>query len=323
MIKRLSIRNFKSVRNLELACDRINIFIGEPNTGKSNILEAIGLLSFLFYGSFAPTPPLLEKFVRFESMINLFYDENLEEKIEIESDLGVLNIEFDGDFRIKWKDKLRVTADYRGVRERFPGIEELRAFKFYRFEVLDSFLKREPSFLLPPAGENLLTVLMTHKDLRKFVSEVFRKFGLRVVLKPQEDKIEVQKEIEDVVIAHPYALCSETLQRIIFYLTAIKTNKDSIIAFEEPESHAFPYYTKYLAERIALDKNNNQFFISTHNPYFLLPLVEKAQDVAVFITFMEDYQTKVKKLSSEEIESVLDIGMDVFFNIERFLEQNE
>ena len=88
MIKKLSIRNFKSVRNLEFACERINIFIGEPNTGKSNILEAIGLLSFLFYGSFAPTPPLLEKFVRFESMINLFYDENLEEKIEIESDLG-------------------------------------------------------------------------------------------------------------------------------------------------------------------------------------------------------------------------------------------
>ena len=58
-------------KNLELACDRINIFIGEPNTGKSNILEAIGLLSFLFYGSFAPS---LEKFVRFESMTNLFYD---------------------------------------------------------------------------------------------------------------------------------------------------------------------------------------------------------------------------------------------------------
>jgi len=177
----LSIRNFKSVRNLELACDRINIFIGEPNTGKSNILEAIGLLSFLFYGSFAPS---LEKFVRFESMTNLFYDENLEEGIEIESDLGVLNIEFDGNFRIIWKDIVRVTADYRGVRERFSGIEELRAFKFYRFEVLDSFPRREPSFLLPPAGENLLTVLRTHKDLRRLVSEVFRKFGLRIVLKP-------------------------------------------------------------------------------------------------------------------------------------------
>ena len=132
MMKRLSIRNFKSVRNLELACERINIFIGEPNTGKSNILEAIGLLSFLFYGSFPPTPPFLKQFVRFESMTNLFYDENLEERIEIESDLGVLKIEFDGDFRIKWKDKLRVMTDYRGeVMGRFSGIEELRAFKFY------------------------------------------------------------------------------------------------------------------------------------------------------------------------------------------------
>ena len=70
----------------------------------------------------------------------------------------------------------------------------------------------------------------------------------------------MQKEVEDIIISYPHFLVSDTLQRIVFYLVVIETNKDSIIAFEEPESHAFPYYTKYLAERIALDKNNNQYF---------------------------------------------------------------
>ncbi len=47
MIETLEISNFKSVKHLKLPCKRFNVFIGEPNTGKSNILEALGLLSFV------------------------------------------------------------------------------------------------------------------------------------------------------------------------------------------------------------------------------------------------------------------------------------
>ena len=116
-------------------------------------------------------------------------------------------------------------------------------------------------------------------------------------------------------------MVSDTLQRLIFHLAAIETNKDSIIIFEEPEAHAFPYYTKYLAELIALDENNNQYFISTHNPYFLLPIIEKTprDEVGIFITDFEDYQTKIKGLSEEDIKEIMDMEVDVFFNIERFL----
>jgi AAA15 family ATPase/GTPase len=39
----LEISNFKLIKHLGLDCKRINLFIGEPNTGKSNILEALGI----------------------------------------------------------------------------------------------------------------------------------------------------------------------------------------------------------------------------------------------------------------------------------------
>jgi AAA15 family ATPase/GTPase len=39
MITKLSIANFKSIRQLDIDCKKINVFIGEPNTGKSNILK--------------------------------------------------------------------------------------------------------------------------------------------------------------------------------------------------------------------------------------------------------------------------------------------
>jgi len=94
-----------------------------------------------------------------------------------------------------------------------------------------------------------------------------------------------------------------------------------VIIFEEPEAHAFPYYTKFLAERIALDKTN-QYFVSTHNPYFLLSVLEKApkEDVGIFITYFEDHQTKVKPLSEKEMEEVLDLNASIFFNLDQFLE---
>lgn len=45
-IKRISIENFKSLRSCEIVdCKRMNLFIGRPNVGKSNIIEAMSLLS--------------------------------------------------------------------------------------------------------------------------------------------------------------------------------------------------------------------------------------------------------------------------------------
>ena len=145
-------------------------------------------------------------------------------------------------------------------------------------------------------------------------------FNLRLGFRIQENKIEVLKEYEDVIISYPYSLISETLQRTIFYLAAVVSNDNSILVFEEPEAHSFPFYTKYLAEKIALD-STNQYFISTHNPYFILSILEKAKktEIQIFITYFENYKTKIKPLNESDIEEILNLGMDVFFNLERFL----
>ena len=324
MIKDLEIKNFKSINHLRLDCKRINLFIGEPNTGKSNILEALGLLSHMYYGE-------LKNFVRFESMSNLFYDENLEDDVEVKFDENALRIEFENgtfkgidNFKSIGRERDVFSYNYAG-HGGHPSPMEYKFLKLYKFEVRRDFPRHEAEFLLPPSADNLLAVILTRKDIRKLVKQIFDASGLRVVLKPQERKIEAQKEIEDIIISHPYSLVSDTLQRIIFHLIAIETNKDSVIVFEEPESHAFPYYTKYLAERIALDKRNNQYFIATHNPYLLLSILEKApkDEVGIFVTYIEDYQTKVKLLSEKELEEIMEMGIDIFFNIERFLEVKE
>jgi hypothetical protein len=326
----LEIQNFKSIKHVKLRSRRVNILIGEPNTGKSNILEAIGLLSHVCHGP-------ISGFVNFESMTDLFYDHILGASISVECNSRTLKVEFkDGIFtghfhspHSQTPSQLIFQYSYQGGIAQTPIMsvpwKALAAFKFYRFAKRLNFPNQRSEFLNPSDGDNLLQVIITRKELRKIISELFGKFGYRIVFRPEVGRIEVQKESEDIIVSFPYSLASETLQRVAFYLSAIYSNHDSIITFEEPEAHAFPYYTKYLAERIALDKNNNQYFIATHNPYFLLSILEKTpkNEVATFLTYIEDYETRVSTLNEKEKQEILQMGTDVFFNIEKFLSRRK
>lgn len=133
-------------------------------------------------------------------------------------------------------------------------------------------------------------------------------------------KLRIQRQFDDIIVWYPYSVLSDTLQRLIFYLAAIETNRNAVLLLEEPESHAFPFYTKYLGERIALDKSN-QYFISTHNPYLLFPLVEKTprDEIQVFVTSMENHRTQVRPISEKAMQDLLDLDVDVFFELDRLL----
>jgi len=321
MITALKIERFKSIKHIELQCRRINVFIGEPNTGKSNILEALGFIAWC-----AGNGPL-EKLVRFESVQNLFYDGLIDEPVRIEfkgEPAGMLSIEFaNGRFTVhKYEHSISplgiATLGYRGVETLGPQ-DAWKAVKIYRFEILRKFEPSELGVLLPPTGQNLFSVVYGSKRLREFAAQLFRPFGLVLVLKPHEHRFELQKQEHDVAISYPYFLASDTLQRTLFYCVAMESNKNSVLVFEEPEAHAFPYYTKHLGERIAFDKSN-QYFIATHNPYLLTAIVEKANkdDVAVFGTRYRNYATEAHLLTESQLGRLLEA--DPFLGLESVLE---
>ena len=324
MITKLKVSNFKSVRQLDIECKKVNLFIGEPNTGKSNILEALALMSWC--GS---PDQNLGDYVRFQTTQNLFYDQLLDREIRMSLSLSSgkpdasLYVRFVNDrFELRSQPKSAVHAniDYQG---RFSGSKHPQTgdIKFFRFKNLPKHTDTTPGSLKPPDGTNLFSVVFGSENLRETVKEFFRKYGLRLMLKPQEKVFEIQKQVDDLVFSYPYSLTSDTLRRIIFYTVAIASNKDSVLVFEEPESNAFPYYTKYLGERIALDQTN-QFFIATHNPYLLSAIIEKArkEDVQVFITHFKDFQTRVKPLTANQLSELMEA--DPFFNLDRFIEED-
>lgn len=325
MITKLSISNFKSVRQLDIECKKVNLFIGEPNTGKSNILEALALLSWCGQSGQEP----LSNYVRFELMQYLFYDGLVaDQSVEIristkEIDPTGIRVTFNTNlYEIrKWEgNRAFRKVDNRGRYRGSTVFGHTRDIKFFRFKNLAKYDNKEPGALKPPSGTNLFSVVFGSETLRETMKEFYHKYGLKLFMKPHERVFELVKQADDSLISYPYTLSSDTLRRIIFYTVAIASNKDSVLVFEEPESNAFPYYTKYLGERIALDQTN-QFFIATHNPYLLSAIIEKArkEDVKVFITYFKDFQTRVKPLMPDQVAELMEA--DPFFNMDRFTEE--
>ena len=339
MIETLEIHNFKSVKDLTLPCKRFNIFIGEPNTGKSNILEALGLISFVGVRRYALDTELAG-FVRHERMSNLFYEEDIGCPLSVGCDDLMLDLSYrngqyqgecfsnpsDPDHEVMDEisgDTLTITktVSYLNIG---LAITEPTVIKFYRFPTGKDFEPLPSEYLLPPLGLNLPSLLIQNRELRNMVNLPFTHRGLRLGLRPQENKIELVKSFDDIIISYPYSLVSDTWQRLTFYTAAIMTNQDSVLVFEEPETHSFPNETKLLAEQIALDENNNQYFIVTHNPYFLMPLLSKApkDEIAINIVYQNasDYQTRVRPLEPEELPELFELN--IFANLERYLEDD-
>lgn len=83
LIKNLEIKNFKSIKHLQLDCKRVNVIIGRPNVGKSNILEAISLLGGTYSTN---TESLFSEFIRYSTINELFYDKKYLNPIEVSTD---------------------------------------------------------------------------------------------------------------------------------------------------------------------------------------------------------------------------------------------
>jgi len=312
-----------------MPCKKLNIFIGEPNSGKSNIIEALALQSQNALGQ-----ELNRDIFRYKAIGDLFFDFNINSPIEVFTSELQTSLSYpirenrtpENQFSFtlnKNEANVRPTmmlhdGKVSGTSQGSLGQTNVH---YYEYKRLTRFHHAYMPHLSVPFGENLPSLLLANADYKKWVSDFLQSKGLTLTMKPTENDMSVSKFVDGAIYSYPYFAISETLQRIIFYSIAIKSNLNSTMLFDEPEANTFPFYTKFLAERIALDESN-QFFITTHNPYLLLSLIEKSKstDLNVCIVEMKDYQTKVNVLNSDQISKVLDFSSDVFFNFNQVLE---
>lgn len=326
MINQLNIKNFKSIKDLTMSCKKLNVFIGEPNSGKSNIIEALSLQCQNAIGQV-----LHDRMFRYKTIGNLFYDFNINNPIEVNTGDRTTVLKYavrnDGSPENQFTfllDSLKDTDQpiYIGHDGKIlnSGNAARTNVHLYEYKRLSKFSFDFMPHLSVPNGENLPSLLLSNSDYKKWVSDFLNSKNLTMNLNPTENEITISKIVDGVIYSYPYLSLSETLQRIIFYTIAIKSNKESVILLDEPESNTFPFYTKFLAERIALD-DTNQFFITTHNPYLLLNLIEKSNqdELNVCIVQMKNYETSISVLKTDQISEILDLNSDAFFNFDKIL----
>lgn len=339
LIDTIEIKNFKSIRHQKIErCKRINVFIGYPNVGKSNILEAIGLFCYLRL-----TKELFElkDICRVKHFSELFFNQDYKESIGIKineqldlklglNTFGELGVEIgilEEVNKTAFKNMLfglQISAgnklsSYNDVPE--PAYNKIApVVKKYDFKP-DIQLNRQTSLSLSvPYGDNLLDVLQGNSTLRKDIIGIFETYKLRLFIDRSDQSIKFFKELNDgTAISVPYHQVADTLRRLIFYKAAIETNTEAALLFEEPEAHMFPPYIRKFTSDVIFDKTN-QFFIATHSPYVLDAFLEDApNDVAIYLVDYVNGESKIHLLSQQDIEEIRDYGVDLFFNIESYL----
>ncbi|MDP3433180.1 MAG: AAA family ATPase [Bacteroidota bacterium] len=327
LIDHISISNFKSIRNLKLdGLSRINLFIGKPNVGKSNILEALGVFSlpYLKYNS----SKKLTNFIRADYLNELFFDGNTENQIIIKNNLGEFGFSYNLvdnisplDTNLKIQDVNAIISIEKDLTVTILGNDiDKNPFKYYNFKTNQKPKRNNLSNLLPPAGTNLMEIVENLPTLKKDLIQLFNEYNLSLVFDRASQELKIMKEQKGKeIFLIPYKSIADTLQRVIFYKTAIASNQNSILIFEEPEAHAFPPYIIHITREI-IEAKSNQFVISTHSPYILDYFLENAMDeLSIFMVDYKDGETIANKLSKEDMEDIQRYGIDLFTNYETFL----
>jgi AAA15 family ATPase/GTPase len=338
----IKIENFKSLRNVELKdCSRINLFIGKPNVGKSNILEALSLFSVTHNQGVVRYTNTLKWYMRYENEAELFFNGITEDSnfAHIHTNLADCKLTYKnfGDLAIEVSAEgvesvVNITLDEIGlptIKHSTTYNQSFRKVKKYTFDYNATNSKKKTRlrlpFLEPPFGSNLMKTIEQNGTLSEECIEFFKRYDLDLVFDRASNNLKVMKTLKNGkegiprIFLLPYSSVADTLQRIIFYKTAIASNKNSILLFEEPEAHSFPPYIVHITQEMIWSKEN-QFFLTTHSPFVLNDFLENArEDLAVYLVDWVDGESTVKRLSDEELHKIYQYGVDLFTNLETFI----
>jgi hypothetical protein len=342
MIRHLEIENYKSIKHLTLNCNRVNVIIGEPNVGKSNILEALDLsyLSSMLHQSSSNINAGKEaidvkKYFRVSKVRDLFRLGDTTQSIKIShpgfSNGTQLNYIQENDLlnRGEVKNYFEISAggsftqfDNDFISNKLTGffgspIDPYRYKEDIEFHDTGNYMDT----LMPPFGNNLIEVIDSHKDFLTLIVDLVEPFGLEVILDVSNHKLLFQKKISvGAAYLIEYNSLADTLRRVIFYTAAIRYTGGYVVTLEEPDAHSFPKFVSFLADEI-IENNNKQFFVATHSPYLLNNLIENTpkNELAVFVCgFDKENGTTARKLSDQDLSELLDYGVDIFFNINKY-----
>jgi hypothetical protein len=224
MIGRLSIQRFKSIESLTIECRRINLFIGPPDSGKTNILEALYLPACLGWG--LPLGPWLR--LGDLGFDPLFYRQFFDKPLSVEFGEHAVRGTLEDSKRLM----VRLENISSGIID--PGTEQrvaqYSALRFYTYRTsadwgysnTDSSVK---NVVHPPVGSNLFYLARHHGKVNDLLKETVAALGWKVKFDPNQKKFRFSEVREEEIMEYNFELLSDTIKRMFFYNAILNTSE--------------------------------------------------------------------------------------------------
>ncbi len=323
MIDRIRIQNFKSIYDLELEVKRINLFIGENGSGKSNLFEALAFASaansnkldnefLVSRGLRVPEPTLMR---------SAFVQEDHDKDITIDLNLGSLKKGYvftnDNQAYSSWKIKDDPTLDDEGGTIQSYLEHEFfhRDFMIYSPEnsSLRTFQKEGQIQPLGINGEGLfklLKVVNRYEDRRYMETIItslklfswFDELSIPQQLAYGEDAMTIQDKYLYRTMTQYSA--NEGFLFVLFYITLMVAKETpKVFAIDNIDTSLNPKLCAKLMTVLTdlAVRYDKQVFLTTHNPAVLdgIDLGSDAQGLFV-VSRNKQGHTRVKTITPNE-----------------------
>jgi len=274
LLHKVSLTDFRCLQSFELVPERINVFVGRNNSGKSSVLEAVTIAASSSVGyRDALGQEILSRFAKRRNW-------KLQYFVRLGSNASIIRISQSSPVITSWPETSNVL---------FTGVN------------YENDLKQLHDRLLPTA--RFATVMDTVKQGIDYLTD----------LRTLDDEIYVyQRKLERPIPISLMGDGFRDVLRILF-ISALTRNGIAIFEEPENSLHPgfLGLATEYLS-RAALE-TNTQFFISTHSLEFLQYLLDKVADRMKIIRMSQtDNAISYEVLTGKEaMEESKEIGTDL------------
>lgn len=334
MIKRIVIKNFKSITEMEMPLGTINVLIGANGAGKSNILEAIGMIAANSEGEI-DLNKLSQAGIRVarpDLMVNSFLGQTQKKEIEITIYNDVCwhryNITRPEDENIMdpWVSKLENHVGDATPLEFADFLVRLRKFEIYtpEIEALRGLTQQSNRIPIGIHGEGFDTIL-------NMLPDELRNEAAKEASNCIEWMERVTFDADDILKVKGYKLGRSTshlffsdryMQRknnffsaenanegalvILFYLTLIMSDKTpKFFAIDNIDTRLNPKLCRYLIGLLYryAKRFEKQLIVTTHNPAILDGINLNDDEQRLFVVSRSDAgDTRIKRIQTKSQE---------------------